>query len=225
MTLTAPERSVVLLSGGMDSLVTAAIAVRNTEAAFLHVSYGQRTESREKRAFRAIADHYGVERRLECDHPALGVIGGSALTDRAIPIRSDGVRRSDLPATYVPFRNAQLLSLAVAWAEVIGAAAVHIGAVEEDSSGYPDCREEFFRAFRGAVRAGSAKGESIRIETPLIHMSKREIVRAGLDEKAPFELSWSCYTGEEAACGVCDSCRLRLEAFRANGVTDPIPYA
>jgi len=218
-------RSVVLVSGGMDSLVAAALAVREGEAAFLHVSYGQRTEARERRAFRAIADHYRIEKRLEVDFPALKAIGGSALTDPSIPIRTGGIDRDSVPASYVPFRNGLLVSIAVSWAEAIGAGAVYIGAVEEDSSGYPDCRQAFFNAFGEAVRIGAARGESIRIVTPLIRMSKREIVRLGLELGAPFSLSWSCYVGEETACGVCDSCRLRLRAFRENGVPDPIPYA
>ncbi|MFH1681315.1 MAG: 7-cyano-7-deazaguanine synthase QueC [Candidatus Eisenbacteria bacterium] len=218
-------RSVVLVSGGMDSLVAAALAVRETDAAFLHVSYGQRTEARERLAFRAIADHYRIERRLEVPLPALGAIGGSALTDPSIPIRTDGIDRSSIPASYVPFRNAHLVALAVSWAEVQGAVSVHIGAVEEDSSGYPDCRAAFFEALGEAVRIGAAGGESIRIVAPLIKMTKREIVRLGLELGAPFELSWSCYVGGETACGACDSCRLRLRAFRENGVPDPIPYA
>lgn len=223
--MAARERSVVLVSGGMDSLVTAAIAAAESEPAFLHVSYGQRTEERERRAFRAIAEHYRPPHRLEASLPALGALGGSALTDPTIAVRTDGVHRDGVPATYVPFRNAQLLSLAVSWAEVLGATTVYIGAVEEDSSGYPDCREIFFRAFGEAVRTGAAKGESIRIATPLLHRSKTEIVRLGLELGAPFGLSWSCYTGTERACGVCDSCRLRLAAFRANAAEDPIPYA
>jgi 7-cyano-7-deazaguanine synthase len=209
----------------MDSLVTTAIAARETEASVLHVSYGQRTETRERRAFREIADHYRIERRLEAPHPALAAIGGSALTDPSIPVRTDGVEGPDVPASYVPFRNAQLLSLAAAWAEVLGAGSIYIGAVEEDSSGYPDCREAFFRAFEEAVRLGAKRGGSMRIVAPIIHKTKAEIVRLGLDLGAPFRLSWSCYVGTETACGVCDSCRLRLGAFRACGVEDPIPYA
>lgn len=219
------EKSVVLVSGGMDSLVTAAIAAREGDPSFLHVSYGQRTEARERSAFRAIADHFGVLNRLECAFPALGAIGGSALTDPSIPLRDHGVDRNEVPASYVPFRNGGLLSIAVSWSEVLGATAVYIGAVEEDSSGYPDCREKFFEAFGEAVRRGTARGEEIRIVTPLIHRSKGAIVRLGLELGVPFEHSWSCYRGEREACGSCDSCRLRLAAFRENGAEDPIPYA
>jgi 7-cyano-7-deazaguanine synthase len=216
--------SVVLLSGGMDSLVTTAIAARDTEPAVLHASYGQRTEGRERRAFREIADHYRIHRRLEAPFPALAAIGGSALTDPAIPVRTDGAVGPGVPASYVPFRNGQLLSLAAAWAEVLGAVSIYIGAVEEDSSGYPDCREVFFRAFEEAIGTGTKRGGSLRIVTPVIHKTKAEIVRLGLDLGAPFHLSWSCYVRSETACGVCDSCRLRLGAFRACGVRDPIPY-
>ncbi|MFH1279105.1 MAG: 7-cyano-7-deazaguanine synthase QueC [Candidatus Eisenbacteria bacterium] len=223
--MTNRERSVVLVSGGMDSLVTAAIAARDGDPSFLHVSYGQRTERRERAAFRAIADHFEVERQLECAFPVLGAIGGSALTDASIPLREHGIDRREIPTSYVPFRNGGLLSIAVSWAEVIDATAVYIGAVEEDSSGYPDCRESFFEAFGEAVRRGAARGEGIRIVTPLIRRSKAEIVRLGLELGVPFELSWSCYRGEEEGCGVCDSCRLRLAAFRANNAEDPIPYA
>jgi len=218
-------RSVVLVSGGMDSLVTAALAADAGGTAFLHVSYGQRTEARERTAFRRIADHFDIRHRLEAAMPAVRAIGGSALTDPAIPIRTDGVDRAGIPASYVPFRNAQLLALAVSWAEVLGARSVWIGAVEEDSSGYPDCREAFFHAFGESVRLGTARPGAIRIEAPLLHKTKAEIVRLGLRLGVPFELSWSCYVSEEEACGTCDSCRLRLGAFRENGVVDPIRYA
>ncbi|MBN1825251.1 MAG: 7-cyano-7-deazaguanine synthase QueC [Candidatus Eisenbacteria bacterium] len=217
--------SVVLLSGGMDSLVTAAIAVRESDASFLHVSYGQRTERRERAAFDAIADHYGVKRRLALSIESLRAVGGSSLTDPSMPVRTGGVDRSRVPDTYVPFRNAHLAAIAVSWAEGIGASRIYIGAVEQDSSGYPDCTRAFFDAFEKAARLGAARAGELRILTPLIHLSKAEIVRLGLRMDAPFHLSWSCYVEEERACGLCDSCRLRLEAFRGCGVADPIPYA
>jgi 7-cyano-7-deazaguanine synthase len=208
----------------MDSLVTAAIALEESDASFLHVRYGQRTEKKELGSFRAIADHYGVGRRLEADISHLKEIGGSALLDGRIPVRESGLTGDGIPTSYVPFRNAHLLAIAVSWAEVIEASWIYIGAVEEDSSGYPDCRESFFRAFEEAVRLGASKGASLRIVTPLIHLTKAEIVRAGAKRKVPFHLSWSCYQDEEKACGVCDSCRLRLAAFRACGLEDPLPY-
>ena len=216
--------AVVLVSGGMDSLVTAAIAVRDASPAFLHISYGQRTERKEKECFRAIAGHYGVEHTFECDVSHLARIGGSSLTDPAREVGSDGVDPAIVPDTYVPFRNANLLAIAVSWAEVLGAVRVYVGAVEEDSSGYPDCRREFFDAFEVAARAGTARISGLEILTPLIELSKAEIVRRGTELGAPFELSWSCYQNSEKACGVCDSCRLRLKAFQDNELSDPIPY-
>lgn len=218
------KRSVVLVSGGMDSLVTAAIAVEESDASFLHVRYGQRTEKKERSAFRAIADHYEIRRRLETDISYLEKIGGSSLLDRRIPVRESGVDGDHIPTSYVPFRNAHLLAIAVSWAEVIEASRIYIGAVEEDSSGYPDCGESFLRAFEEAARLGSSRGAALRIVAPLLHRSKAQIVRAGEERKVPFHLSWSCYQNEEQACGVCDSCRLRLAAFRACGLEDPIPY-
>ena len=218
------ERSVVLVSGGMDSLVTAAIAAGESDASFLHVSYGQRTERRERRAFEEIADHYGVERRLAVSVESLRAVGGSSLTDSGRPVPTDGVDHSRVPDTYVPFRNAHLAAIGVSWAETIGASRIYLGAVEQDSSGYPDCTRAFFDAFEKAARLGTARTEGLRILTPLIALSKTEIVRLGLKKNAPFHLSWSCYAEEERACGVCDSCRLRLEAFRRAGFPDPIPY-
>lgn len=217
-------RGVVLVSGGMDSCVTAAIATRQCHAAFLHVGYGQRTESRERSSFLALAAHFGVNERLEARLDHLRLIGGSSLTDAAIPVPKAELDRRGIPPTYVPFRNAQLLSIAVAWAEVIGATRIYIGAVEEDSSGYPDCRREFFDAYETMIRAGTRPETSIRIETPVIGMRKSAIVRRGVELEAPFHLTWSCYQASDLACGSCDSCALRLRAFAEAGVPDPIPY-
>jgi 7-cyano-7-deazaguanine synthase len=189
----------------------------------LHLSYGQRTAARELRAFHAICDHYLVADRLCAEQGALGRIGTSALTDRTLDVPSDSSNAA-IPITYVPFRNAQILSLAVAWAEAIGAHAVYLGAVQEDSSGYPDCREEFFEAFQLAVARGTRPQSQIRVETPVLHFSKREIVQWGQRLEAPLELTWSCYQDEERACGRCESCRLRLRGFAEAGVQDPIPY-
>jgi len=218
--------AVALVSGGMDSCVTAAIAVRqHVSAAFLHVSYGQRTESRERAAFEAIADHYGVERRLAVRLDLLAAVGGSCLTDRSIDVPRADLGRTGVPVSYVPFRNTHLLAAAASWAEVIGAKAIYIGAVEEDSSGYPDCRKVYYEAFNDLLEAGTKPGSGLEVRTPLIDLSKSEIVRLGLDLGAPFHLSWSCYASEEKACGECDSCALRLRGFAAAGVRDPIPYS
>ena len=218
--------SVVLLSGGMDSCVTAAAAGQTDELALLHLDYGQRTRSRERRAFLEIADHYGVppERRLIVEADFLSRIGGSALTDPAIPVPNADRPEPGIPVTYVPFRNGHLLSLGVSWAEVLGAASVFIGVVEEDSAGYPDCTEAFCRAFADAARLGTRPVSAVRIQTPVIHLSKSDIVLRGTQLKAPLHLTWSCYQDEELACGRCDSCRLRLTAFRKAGLQDPIPY-
>jgi len=219
-------RSVVLLSGGMDSCVCAALAVRDTEAAALHVSYGQRTEARERRSFESICDRLKIEKRLVCRNEALRVIGGSALTDSRmdVPEAGEPIGGSGIPITYVPFRNAHFLAAAVSWAEVVGAAKVYIGAVEQDSSGYPDCRPAYYQAFNQVIKAGTREGK-IEIATPLIAMRKSEIVRLGLQSGAPFDLTWSCYSREDRACGICESCVLRVRAFEAAGVIDPLPYA
>jgi 7-cyano-7-deazaguanine synthase len=221
------QKAVVLLSGGMDSCVTAAIAKQTHSIAVLHVSYGQRTEKRERRAFEEIADFYNVRDRLVIRLDSLAKIGGSALTDERIAVPESGealAAHAAIPITYVPFRNAHFLSAAVSWAEVIGATAIFVGAVAEDSSGYPDCRREYYRAFAGLIRAGTRPETSIEIVTPVIAMRKSEIVRRGMELRAPLERTWSCYQFEDEACGVCDSCRLRLLAFSEAGVTDPIAY-
>jgi 7-cyano-7-deazaguanine synthase len=218
------QRAVVLLSGGMDSCVCAALAVRDHDTAAVHISYGQRTEERERRAFFAICDRLGIRDRLLVRNEALSAIGGSALTDRNIGVPESHAIGRDIPVTYVPFRNAHFLSVAVSWAEVMDAGKVYIGAVEQDSSGYPDCRPEYYRAFNQVVKLGTKDGE-IEIVTPLIQMRKAEIVRRGLELGAPFDLTWSCYSREDSACGTCDSCVLRLRAFRDAGSVDPIPYA
>ena len=220
----AKSRAVVLLSGGMDSCVCAALAVRDYDAAAVHVSYGQRTEERERSAFESICDRLGIRRRLAVRNDALRAIGGSALTDSNIAVPESHAIGTGVPVTYVPFRNAHFLAVAVSWAEVLGAEKVYIGAVEPDSSGYPDCRPAYYQAFNEVVKAGTKEG-AIEVVTPLIAMRKVEIVRLGLELGAPFDLTWSCYQSEDRACGVCDSCVLRLRAFREAGAEDPIPYA
>lgn len=220
-------KAVVLLSGGMDSCVTAAIANQTHRLALLHASYGQRTERRERRSFEAIADFYGVRERLVVRFDAFAQIGGSALTDQGIAVPESGEALSPhagIPITYVPFRNAHFLSAAVSWAEVIGASAIYIGAVAEDSSGYPDCRPEYYRAFQAVIREGTRPETHIEIVTPVIAMRKSEIVRRGVELGAPLHLTWSCYQCDDEACGMCDSCRLRLRAFAEAGVRDPIAY-
>jgi len=225
------DLAVVLVSGGMDSCVTAAIANEKYRSAFLHVNYGQRTEARELLAFNEIADFYKAEKRLTVSLEHLRIIGGSSLTDESVPIpfvesAQSAIQnpKSTIPSTYVPFRNAHLLSIATSWAEVIGARKIFIGAVEEDSSGYPDCRETFYQAFNKVIELGTKPETRVEIITPLIHMKKSEIVKKGMELGAPFYMTWSCYQNSEKACGRCESCGLRLKGFREAGIKDPIPY-
>ena len=217
---------VALCSGGMDSLVMAQFCTRESDLALLHVNYGQRTEAKELSCFHAIAEYLKVPPRLRlvADIGYLKAIGGSALTDEGIDIPEADLRREGVPVTYVPFRNAHLLAIAVSWAEVIGAKTIYIGAVAADSSGYPDCRPEFYEAMNEAIRRGTKEGSGIVVKTPFLHLKKKDIVLMGKSMGVPFERSWSCYRGGEKACGVCDSCALRLRAFAEGGVTDPLPY-
>jgi 7-cyano-7-deazaguanine synthase len=226
-------KAVVCLSGGMDSTVCAMLAARDYDAYGLHFSYGQRTEARELAAARDVAAKVGFTQLLEVKMDFFRRIGGSALTDLSIDVpdaaaegADDGSQRrgKDVPVTYVPFRNAHFLSAAVSWAEVLGAGTVFIGAVEQDSSGYPDCRPAYYEAFNRLIREGTKEGE-IAVVTPLIHLKKADIVRLGVELGAPLHVSWSCYSGEAEACGQCESCVLRLRAFRDAGASDPIPYA
>ncbi len=218
--------AIVLVSGGMDSCVTAAIARQKNESlAFLHISYGQRTEARERRAFNDIADHYGAEKRMDISIEHLAKIGGSSLTDEKMDLTDADLESNTIPTSYVPFRNANMLSIAVSWAEVIGANTIYIGAVAEDSSGYPDCRPEFYTAFQSVIDTGTKPETRIEICTPIIHFSKSEIVKKGIELDAPLHLTWSCYRSEELACGTCDSCALRLRGFAKAGVIDPIEYS
>jgi 7-cyano-7-deazaguanine synthase len=226
------DEAVVLLSGGMDSCVSAAIAVDthgSQNVALLHASYGQRTQQRERRAFDEIADYYKIKQRLVAELKYFRAIGGSALTDQGISVPenkldSADVRGNQIPVTYVPFRNAHFLSVGVSWGEAIGAGFIYIGAVAEDSSGYPDCRPEYYAAFQELIRVGTRPETQIEIVTPVIRMKKDAIIRRGLQLNAPLELTWSCYQGEDLACGSCDSCLLRLRAFAQAGVSDPIQY-
>jgi 7-cyano-7-deazaguanine synthase len=216
--------AVVCVSGGMDSSVTAAIAAADHRLAFLHANYGQRTEARELSCFRLLADHFHAEHTLVVDFTTLKDIGGSSLTDEAIAVREGDPEEGVVPTSYVPFRNAHLLAAATSWAEVLGASAIFVGAVWEDSSGYPDCRPEFYRAFQEVVRLGTRPQTRIEIVTPVIGLTKADIVRRGLALGVPFEKTWSCYQGRDEACGACESCRLRLRGFREAGIVDPLPY-
>ncbi len=218
------SKAVVLVSGGMDSCVTAAIAAQEHTLALLHASYGQRTEARERQAFTDIADFYRVRERLLIRLDHLRTIGGSSLTDPNIPVSEANLASKEIPTSYVPFRNAHLLAAAVSWAEVLGARRIYIGAVWDDSSGYPDCRPEYYQTFNELVRVGTKPETEIEILTPLIHLQKHEIVRRGIELGAPLHLTWSCYQSEDEACGTCDSCALRLRAFARAGVEDPIAY-
>src|ERR1035437_472729 len=216
--------AIVLASGGMDSCVTTAIANVDYRLAVLHVGYGQRTEAHELRAFNAVADFFEAEHRLVCRLDHLKQIGGSSLTDTKIAVEAANLERSGIPSSYVPFRNAHFISIAVSWGEVLGAHKIFVGAVAEDSSGYPDCRPEYYAAFNRVIAAGTKPETDLELVTPIINLRKSEIVRRGRELGAPFELTWSCYQGQEAACGVCDSCALRLRAFEEAGLEDPIPY-
>jgi 7-cyano-7-deazaguanine synthase len=219
------KKAVVLLSGGMDSCVTAAVArADGYRLALLHSDYGQRTEARERRAFQEMADYFGATERLVVEQRYLAQIGGSSLTDERIPVSLANLDSKDVPSSYVPFRNAHFLSVAVSWAEVIGAQRIYVGAVAADSSGYPDCRPEYYETFRRLVRAGTRPETRIEIVAPLISLHKHEIVKKGIELGAPLQLSWSCYQSSEKACGVCDSCALRVRAFEQAGVEDPISY-
>lgn len=218
------QTAVIAVSGGMDSCLTAAIANLEYNLAFAHINYGQRTEKRELKSFNDIADHYRVKERLIIDYTHLAKIGGSSLTDKNIEVTKADLENKSIPSSYVPFRNANILSACVSWAEVLNAKAVFIGAVYEDSSGYPDCRPDFFSAFEKMVDLGTKPETKIKIVTPIINFTKAEIVKKGIELDAPLHLTWSCYQNEDEACGICDSCALRLRGFQQAGFDDPIKY-
>ena len=218
------DKAIVAVSGGMDSCVTAAIAAKDYRLAFLHVNYGQRTEKRELKAFNDIADFFSITDRMVVDLRHLSIIGGSSLTDKKIDVSKADLSNEEVPTSYVPFRNANILSVCVSWAEVLNANAIFIGAVWEDSSGYPDCRPEFFKSFEKVIEVGTKPKTKIKIVTPIINFTKTDIVLKGLELNAPFNFTWSCYQEEEEACGVCDSCALRLRGFQRAGIEDPIKY-
>ncbi len=218
------KKAVMAMSGGLDSCVTAAIASGEYELALAHINYGQRTEQRELKAFNDIADFFRVSERLLIDFTHLKKIGGSSLTDNSIEVTAADLENEKIPSSYVPFRNANILTACVSWAEVIGAEAIFIGAVHEDSSGYPDCRPDFFEAFEKVVNIGTKPETHIKIVTPIINLTKKDIILQGIELKAPLHLTWSCYQSEDSACGVCDSCALRLRGFQQAGIDDPINY-
>ncbi len=217
-------KAVALVSGGMDSVVSLAIALSSYNTAALHVRYGQKTQEREERAFYDIVRYYGISESLVVDAYSLSTIGGSSLTDPEIPVSEVNLNNRSIPTSYVPFRNAHFLSAAVSWAEVIGARKIFIGAVSEDSSGYPDCSSEFYDAFNELVKKGTRPETDIQIITPVINMRKDEIIQKGIELKTPLNLTWSCYRNSDKACGTCESCALRLRAFKRAGLEDPIDY-
>lgn len=216
--------AVVAVSGGLDSCVTTAIAQKDYDLALVHINYGQNTEKKELESFHNIADYFNVKRKMVIDFSHFQKIGGSSLTDKTIEVTKADLDNKEVPSSYVPFRNGNILSACVSWAEILGAKAVFIGAVFEDSSGYPDCRPDFFEAFEKAVNLGTKPETKIQIKTPIIELSKKEIIKLGLELEAPLELTWSCYSSEDEACGTCDSCALRLRGFQSLGVVDPIAY-
>ncbi len=224
MAVVRKDKAIVLVSGGMDSSLTAAFAFKKYELAFLHVNYGQRTERRELKAFHDIAKYYGVKDKLIVDIGYLKKIGGSSLTDKKLKVTKANIKSKKIPSSYVPFRNANILAIATSWAEVIGAKRIYIGAVEEDSSGYPDCRKSFFESYEKMINLGTKPTTKIKIVTPIINFSKKKIVEYSFKMKAPIHLTWSCYKREDAACGECDSCALRLRGFRQAGKKDAIVY-
>lgn len=218
------KKAIVLVSGGMDSCVTAAVAAKTYEPCFLHLNYGQRTEKRELKAFEDLSRFFKIKHKLIVDIGYLKQIGGSSLTSEQIEVEQGELERDDVPKTYVPFRNANLLAIATSWAEVLNAEAIFVGAVETEGSNYPDCRRVFYDSFEKTIDLGTRPETKIKIETPLISLTKSGIVKLGKELEAPLDLSWSCYQSEEEACGECDSCLLRLRGFEEAGFIDPIPY-
>ena len=215
--------AIILVSGGMDSCVTAAQAMKDSyKPFFLHINYGQRTKRREKQAFNDIANFYNVKEKLIIDISHLSLIGGSSLTDKSIKVPKANINSKKIPNSYVPFRNANILSIAVSWAEIINANSIYIGAVEEDSSGYPDCRKSFFKSFQKVIEHGTKPETKITIQTPLINLSKANIIKKGISLNAPLHFTWSCYQSENIPCRKCDSCVLREKGFNKAKKNDPI---
>ena len=219
------KKAVCIMSGGMDSTLCAyMMRQEGYEIVGVHFNYAQRTEKKELACFENICDALGVEERYVLDMSFFKQLGASALTDASIEVPTSGIEEG-VPVTYVPFRNGIFLSMASAIAEKEGAEAIAIGVVEEDSSGYPDCREAYIKSMQESVNLGTKESTRIEIKMPLVHLKKSQIVQKALELGVPLELTWSCYKNEEKACGVCDSCRLRLNGFAQAGVVDPITYA
>ncbi len=216
--------AIVAVSGGLDSAVATAIASENHSLALMHINYGNKTQKRELEAFHAISDFYNINRRFVADIDHLRKIGRSSLTDRNIPVENFNPNATGIPLTYVPFRNANILSIAVSWGEAIGAGTIYVGMMEEDSAGYPDCTEAFIKAFNNMVKIGTRPETNIELVAPLIHMSKADVIKKGVELGAPLELTWSCYRNEDEACGECESCVLRLNGYKKLGIEDPIKY-
>ncbi len=218
-------KAVCLLSGGMDSSTLACLAKHDGyDILALHFTYGQRTEKKERECAKRIARHLNALEFLDVDLAYLKAVGASSLTDRAIQVKAHEDAGEGIPDTYVPFRNANLLSVATSFAEARGADAIYIGVQASDYSGYPDCRPEFINAFQKVITLGTRPDAGITLKTPFVSLNKAEILKIGMDLKVPYEDTWSCYTENEVACGICGSCHFRLEAFRQFGIPDPIPY-
>ena len=224
MSLNSTKKAICILSGGMDSTLISYLAKEDGyEIITLHFNYSQRTEHKELEAFRAVTQAIGAVNNYEIDIDFFKTIGASALTDKSIDVPTNGIE-DGVPITYVPFRNGIFLSIAAAIAEKEGADAIFIGVVEEDSSGYPDCRDDFIKSMQNSIDLGTKEETKIELMTPLIELSKKQIVQTAIEHNVPLELTWSCYQSEDEACGVCDSCRLRLAGFKKAGGNDPIRY-
>jgi 7-cyano-7-deazaguanine synthase len=224
MSSKSTRKAICILSGGMDSTLASYIAKNDGyEIIAVHFNYGQRTQDRELKAFRDICNDLEILEKYEIDIPFFTQIGASALTDKTIDIPTGGVE-AGVPITYVPFRNGIFLSITAAIAEKEGATAMYIGVVQEDSSGYPDCTDEFINDMKKAINQGTKEDTHIDILTPLVHLSKAQIVQEAMKLNVPLEHTWSCYKEEDEACGVCDSCRLRLNGFKIANQVDPIKY-
>lgn len=224
MSKISTKKAICILSGGMDSTLASYMAKNDGyEIIAVHFNYGQRTQDRELKAFRDICDDLKILEKYEIDIPFFTQIGASALTDKNIDVPTGGIE-AGVPITYVPFRNGIFLSITAAIAEKEGATAMYIGVVQEDSSGYPDCTDSFIDKMSKAINQGTKEETKIEIRTPLVHLSKAQIVQEAIKLNVPLEHTWSCYKEEKEACGVCDSCRLRLNGFKIANQIDPIPY-
>jgi 7-cyano-7-deazaguanine synthase len=218
-------KAVCLLSGGMDSATLAYVAKsRGYDILALHINYGQRTERKERACAKSIAKLLHAETFIEISLDYFSMFGASSLTDQRITVENFDPAREHIPNTYVPFRNANLLSIATSFAESREADAIFIGVQSLDYSGYPDCRSQFIEAFQKVIDLGTKDTTKITLFAPFIGMTKTDILRKGLELDVPYEQTWSCYRNEVNACGTCGSCHFRREAFAAVGRQDPIKY-